>query len=295
MGENRDIADLIVSSAGYKLTVGSTDRAKVASEASGVRRPMPSALLAKAAVRNYRLDIAQTPVPPTSSPLASIWRQDAVFTTSLSGLNGDNRATAFAHGWRVVYVQLLYAVNGAANEVEIPVFTREGWTCVGWGTYGYETDPYQDGLAAAAITRRVASLRGWKANGEAWAEGEHAWKTGEFIRGWRDGGGSVPLGFSILSSDTSAFARSFDFQSVLAVPGADVDIQVYGATHPSYTVAAGLGMLAKAKVPLDRTAISMDVRPGGQGPFGDYRTWAGPRRLWVGEWATPDTWKQLAR
>lgn len=295
MGENREIADLIVASAGYRMTVGPTDRAKVASEASGVRRPMPGALLARAAVRNYRLDIAQTPVPPDPSPLASVWRQDAVFTTGLSSFNSTNRQTAYEHGWRVVYVQLLHSGNAAANEHEIPVFLREGWTIVGWGTYGQNTDPYQDGLAAAAITRRLTMLRGWKANGEAWAEGEHAWKTAAFLKGWRDGGATVPLGWSVLSSDTSAYARNFDYPTALSVPGADIDIQAYGATDPGYTVGAGLGMLNKANVPRDRATVSMDVTRTGQGPFNDYRTWTGPRRIWTGGWATTSTWKQLAR
>lgn len=295
MGENREIADLIVASVGYKLTVGSKDKEKVTSEASGVRRPMPSALLARAAVRNYRLDIAQTPAPPSTSALANVWRHDAVWTTALSSFNGTNRQAAFQHGWRIVYVQLLHAANGQANELELPVFLREGWTTVGWGTYGQGTDPYKDGLAAAAITRRVTALRGWKGNGEAWAEGEHAWKTAEFVRGWRDGGASVPLGFSVLSSDTASFARAFDYQAALAIPGADIDIQAYGATNPRYTVAAGLANLATAKVPADRATVSIDITSTGQGPFNDYRTWAGPRRLWVGEWASPTTWEALDR
>lgn len=294
MGEAREIADLIVASAGYRLTVGKTDKAKVVAESQGLRRPMPSALLARAAVKAYRLDPPVTP-PPAGSSLSAVWQQDAVFTTALSSFNGANRAAAFAHGWKVVYAQLLHAVNGAANEQEMQVFLREGWTIVGWGTYGYDTDPYKDGLAAAAITRRLTALRGWKANGEAWAEREHAWKTAEFLRGWKAGGATVPLGWSVLSSDTASFARAFDYPTALSVTGADIDIQAYGATWPTYTVAAGLGMLDRAQVPRDRVAISMDVIPGGKGPFGDYRTWPGPRRLWVGEWATPDTWKQLAR
>lgn len=293
MGEAREIADLIVASLGYRTTVGAKDKAKVQSEALGVQRPMPSALLARAAVKAYRLEPPASPAP--GGALANVWRHDGVFVRHLSSFSGENRQTAMEHGWRVVYVQLLHTPHGAANEQELPVFLREGWTAVGWGTYGQGTDPYKDGLAAAAITKRVSALRGWKANGEAWAEGEHAWKTAAFLQGWRDGGGSVPLGWSVLSSDTASSPRAFDYPTALTVTGADIDIQAYGATNPAYTVGAGLANLQTAGVPTNRATVSMDITTGGLGPFSDYRTCTRPRRLWVGESATPTTWEQLAR
>ena len=79
------------------------------------------------------------------------------------------------------------------------------------------------------------------------------------------------------------------------VAGADVDIQVYGATVPTYTVGAGLGMLSKAHVPASRTTMSFDCTDTGTGPFGDYRTWSGPRRLWNCGNATVQTFDALAR
>lgn len=239
---------------------------------------------------------SDVPVPPPSSALAAIWQQDAVFTTHLSNFQDTKRNPAKAAGFRVVYVNLLHNDQYAqANEQEMPVFLAEGWTLVGWGTYGQESDPYTDGLEAANLTRRLTSLRGWKANGEAWAEGQSSWKTDAFLKGWRDGGGLVPLGWSVLSSDTANFPRNYAYDVALSVPGADIDIQVYGAAHPTYTVGAGLGMLSKVPVPVNRTTMSFDIADNGQGPFPDYRTWLGPRRVWVGERSTAETWAQLAR
>lgn len=234
------------------------------------------------------------PPPPPPSQLALVWQLDALFTVSASSFAGGARAQAKALGWRAVYFQLMHSVYAAANEAEISVFQRDGWSIVGWSTYGQGSDPYQDGLSAAQKAARLG-LAGWKANGEAWAEGGDAWKTGAFVNGWRDGGAPCPLGWSLLSSDTNQFARNFDYGAALAVVGADIDIQVYGATHPTYTVDAGLGMLAKAGVPLSRTAMTFDVTAAGSGPFANYRSWAGPRRIWVGDYCTPSTFQAMVR
>jgi hypothetical protein len=144
---------------------------------------------------------------------------------------------------------------------------------------------------------KAHGLAGWKANGEAWAESQYAWKTASFIQGWVAGGAPCPLGWSVLSSDTANFAREYDYNSALSVAGADIDIQVYGATYPTYTVGAGLGMLAKVvpPVPVSRTAMTFDVNGDGNGPFPDYRSWAGPRRLWNVGNATVATFDALAR
>lgn len=88
-GENREIADLIVSSAGYKLTVGPTDRAKVTAEAKGQRRPMPAARLAQAAVRNYRLD---PPPPPAPSGVGLLARNFAFYRNPRGGVENVNAA-----------------------------------------------------------------------------------------------------------------------------------------------------------------------------------------------------------
>lgn len=288
---DRELADLIVVSAGYRLFAGSKDKAKVQAAAEGERKPSPSNREARVAWELYLRD--GPPVPA----LAAVWRSDAIFTSgALANFNGAARDRAKATGWHVVYVQLAnLPAYQDANERELGVFLAAGWTVVGWGTYGQGTDPEQDGRAAAATCKRLPMLRGWKANGEAWAEGPASWKTAAFLRGWRDGGAPVPLGWSVLSSDTANYAREYDYPTALDVPGADVDVQVYGATHPALTVAAANGMLDKARVPRDRRAMSFDVNGVGGGPFGDYLTWPGPRRLWSPDKATVQTFDQLAR
>ena len=142
-------------------------------------------------------------------------------------------------------------------------------------------------------------LLGWKANGEAWAESQYMWKTVGVHRGMGRGWRTVPARAGrCCRSDTANFAREFDYQSALSVAGADIDLQVYGATYPTYTVGAGLGMLAQVKpspVPVGRTTMTFDVNGTGTGPFPDYRTWAGPRRLWNVGNATVATFDALAR
>jgi hypothetical protein len=56
-------------------------------------------------------------------------------------------------------------------------------------------------------------------------------------------------------------------------------------------------MLSKAvpPVPVPRTAMTFDVNGDGNGPFPDYRTWDGPRRLWNVGNATVQTFDALAR
>ncbi len=239
------------------------------------------------------------PPPPPDTALASVWRRDAVYCIGLSSFDGSKRGPAKIAGFTAVYAQLLHGVPGSfdANVAEIPVFRREGWTVCGWGTYGQGTDPEQDGIRAAEIVRQLG-LAGWKANGEAWAEAEHSWKTEAFLGGWRGAGAPAPLGWSVLSSDTANFARLFAYGVALSEPLADIDIQVYGASHPTYTVGAGLGMLAQTKnptVPRDRTTMTFDVNNNGDGPFADYRTWSGPRRVWTGDASQGHTFAELAR
>ena len=99
----------------------------------------------------------------------------------------------------------------------------------------------------------------------------------------------------MLSSDTANFAREYDYPTALSVDGADIDVQCYGASYPSYTVGAANGMLDKARVPRERRTMSFDVNGNGDGPFDDYLTWAGPRRLWQPDMATVATFDRLAR
>lgn len=236
------------------------------------------------------------PPPPAGDAVAAIWKVDAAFTSGgLSNFAGAPRDRALQLGWSVVYVELLHTSYAEANLAEMARSQWNPWTKVGWGTYGQGSDPEQDGRDAAALCKAHPQLKGWKANGEGWAEAQYAWKTAAFLKGWVEGGAPVPLGWSVLSSDTANFARAFDYVTALSVAGADIDIQVYGATYPTYTVGAGLGMLAKANVPRSRTTMSFDVNGDGNGPFPDYRTWAGPRRLWQPDKATVATFDALVR
>jgi hypothetical protein len=233
------------------------------------------------------------PTPPVGA-LSPVWRRDAVYCIGLSSFDGSKRGPAKIAGFTAVYVQLLHGMAGSfdANADEIAVFRREGWTVCGWGTYGQGSDPENDGRRSAEIVRQLG-LAGWKANGEAWAEGADSWKTQAFVDGWKAGGAPGPLGWSVLSSDTANFAREYAYGAAMAVEGSDIDIQVYGSTYPTYTVGAGLGMLEKAKVPPARTTMTFDVNAEGIGPFADYRTWSGPRRIWTGDAARPVTFEAL--
>lgn len=240
--------------------------------------------------------------PPPPSPLADIWTHDAAFTEGgLSNFNSAPRDRARATGWTVVYVQLLHTGYVAANLEEMAKSVWNAWLKVGWGAYGQNTDPYQDGKDAAAICKAHSALRGWKANGEDWAERDGRWKTEAFLRGWQDGGAPVPLGWSVNSSDTGNYPRDYDYAMALSSPGSDIDPQVYEADHPTYTVGACLANLAKTDaskpqpVPVNRTSMTFSIDGNGNGPFGDYKTWPGPRRLYRPDKATVSTFDQLAR
>ena len=296
--------DKLTRSKCFVDTVSVQDKTKVAKARGGTNPTTPASLIGQVAaelgLRAHEDEQTDPPPPPPPPPppgtLAAVWQLDAAFTEGgASNFAGPPRDHAYQLGWRAVYIQLLHTTYAAANELEIPVFVKHGWIPVGWGTYGQDSNAYQDGLAAAEICTRLPALKGWKANGELWAESENAWKTGEFLRGWREAGAPVPLGWSVLSSDTANFARSYDYPTALSVEGADIDIQVYGATYPTYTVGAGNGMLDKAAVPTGRRAMSFDVDNQGEGPFADYRTWTGPRRLWNATKATVSTFDQLVR
>lgn len=277
------------------------DDRKITLELDGQRRPTADSPYARILIRDIRsVTKPQALAPSPSSPLASIWQADGVFTRSLSSFFGEKRKAARAAGFKVMYVHLDHTDLSTANRNEMGLLDAErratGWLgWVGWATYGQGTDAEQDGLRAASTAAELG-LAGWKANGEAWAEGADSGKTGAFLAAWKRAGAPCPLGWSVLSSDTSSFARSFDYVAALSAEGADIDLQVYGATNANYTVEAGLGMLRKATVPVGRTAMTFDVKAGsGDGPFGDYRTWPGPRRLWTGDDATADTFSRLAR
>ena len=305
--EGRAYLDQIFKSTWYKgwaaTPINQTDASKIARKFAGTNTTQPSSSYAKGLWGLCALNppsgipVPPPPVPPT---VAQVFRFDAAFTNGgLSNFSGAPRQRAWDTGWRAVYIQLMH-INQAQIDANIQEMARtqwHDWVKVGWSTYGQGTDPKADGEAAAALCHQLG-LAGWKANGEAWAESQYMWKTSAFIEGWVAGGAPCPLGWSVLSSDTANFAREFDYQSALSVSGADIDCQVYGATYPTYTVGACLGMLSKVAptpVPVARTTMTFDVNGSGTGPFPDYRTWAGPRRLWNVGNATVATFDALAR
>lgn len=296
--EGRDGLSLVFGSMTYLKWAASpfhlVDARKLASEFAGTRRPTCGDPFAKGLQKLCR----ENPPTPSNqqpvSPLAEPWRGDGLFVNAVSSFDGSRRTPAWQAGFRTCYVQLLHAPNYTSNVQHLDILRDERFQVGGWGTYGQDTDPAQDARDAAALVKSLG-LVCWKANGEAWAEKEYAWKTSAFLNAWNAAGAPCPLGWSVLSSDTANFGRSFDYVSALAAAGADVDVQVYGAVHPGLTVGAALGMLDKTPVPVNRTTMTFNVTPDGGGPFADYRTWPGPRRVWVAEWTTADTYRQLAR
>jgi hypothetical protein len=273
------------------------DARKLAAEFQGQRKPWCGSKYGQGLQILCR-ENPPAPQPPVDT-VAPVWKLDAAFGNGgMSNFAGAARQRAWDTGWRAVYIQLMHIAQDQidANVQEMQRSVWSQWTKVGWSTYGQGSDPEQDGRQAAALAKQHG-LAGWKANGEAWAEVQYSWKTSAFVNGWKAGGAPCPLGWSVLSSDTANFARSFDYNSAQSISGSDIDLQVYGATVPTYTVAAGLGMLTKAvpPVPVARTTMSFDVNGDGNGPFPDYRTWTGPRRLWNVGNATVATFDALAR
>jgi hypothetical protein len=133
------------------------------------------------------------------------------------------------------------------------------------------------------------------ANGEAWAEGPEIGDSKLFLDEWNRAGLKIPVAASCLSSETSNFARNFDWQAWLAQPGAAIMPQVYGASHSGYTVQAALGSLAHTPVSVNRLNLTFDINENGEGPFADYSTWKGPRSVWTGDYSEPSTWVALTR
>lgn len=291
MGEVRDALEQIVGSLPYKAWAATslTDAGKVAAELRGERKPQPGSAYARGLVRLARLD-PPGPPPPRVDPL---WQRDLVFTRTLSSFTGVLRDAAFAAGFTVVLVQLDHTTYADANRAELASIGAglrgQGWKLAGWSTYGYLSDPRADGVRHATIARDLG-LDGWVANGEAWCEGQEAWKSAAYLEGWRLGAGQVPLAVSCLSSTTSQYAREFDYASWLAVPGAAVMPQVYGASDPGYTVGNCLATMARGGVPTDRLALTFNVVQG-EGPFDDYNKWAGPRSVYTGDDSAVATWK----
>jgi hypothetical protein len=298
MGEIHDALDQITGSLPYKAWAVSSpvDAGKVTSELAGVRKPLPGSAFARGLVRLARLDPpGPPPIPP--SALDPLWQRDLVFTRTLSNFSGIQREAARAAGFSVLLVQLDYTEYAGPNRDELatigPGLRNAGWKIAGWATAGYLSDPRADGVRHASLVREL-SLDGWVANMETWAEGPEAWKCAAFLEGWRLGAGRGPLAVSCMSSDNPNWARPFDYPSWLAVPGAAVMPQVYGASYPGYTVANCLATMARGNVPGDRLALTFNVVDG-TGPFADYQTWKGPRSIYTGDDSNVATWEALKR
>lgn len=281
------------------------DSSKVQNEARGTRRPLPRDGYARLLVEALRRAIPPLPDPLPETALDPIWAKDAVFTRSLSSF--ITRREALEVGFEMVYVQLDHSTEVERNIKELKLTEKElRGRVVGWGTYGQNTDSYSDGMNAGGRVA-VLGLAGWVANGELWAEDikvgdnwvRNAYKTAAFLEGWNRYWGDrprPPLSFSCLSSKTISYARGFDYKTALGVPGSAIDIQVYGAADPDYTVAAGFGMLQVAGVPRNRIAMTFNVI-GGRAQTQDILSWGGPRRIYCGEdvGSRKEFWKELKR
>lgn len=231
-------------------------------------------------------------------PLAAVWRQDGVFVRKLSNFPGDLREAARLAGFTVVYIQLDHTDDAEANGQELarlrPEFDRNDWSVCGWSTFGQGSDAAADGYRHASIVTRL-NLEGWVANGETWAEQAYAGKSRQWIDAWQDSDPGRPVAVSCLSSVTGNFARSFDFDAWLQIPGCAIMPQVYGWSSPLYTVNAALMSLEHTRVRVNRLNLTFDVGRSHEPPFTDYLAWKGPRSIWTGDDSTVSHWRELAR
>lgn len=230
----------------------------------------------------------QTAYPPPSP----IWRDDVVFTCGLSSFGDAHREAALAEGFDVLAVLLDGDPSAPTNREELrrirARLTARDFSLVGWApTYRAE----QASLAATYV--REFELAGWITNLEAWAEGANRDLTGDWFRAWENTGTPAPVAVSMLSSDTGSSLRDFDHRAALA-SGATLMPQVYGNEHPTYTVAAARAQLRLAAVPDEYVNLTFGVY-GDDVPFADYRTWSGPRGVYLGERLDPTEWKELRR
>jgi len=289
-----------------------TDHNKLLKRLEGKPTTAPSSLLAQGLGGLLYQPVEPPPAPddPPPGPGAPVWppdkgtlspllAQDIVFTRSLSSFYGTLRAAARQKGWAGLAIQFDHAYYTDENKAELgrirSRLVAEGWTIGGWSVYGYDNvDPYQDGLRHSRMAIDF-DLKFWIANGEAWAESANIGKSNAWIDGWIAGGsgGGIPVAVSCLSSNTDGWAREFDYAAFIdRLPGSGVFPQVYGATYDSYTVHNALETLKRGKVPKNRVGLTFDVI-NGQGPFGDYVTWTGPRQLWTGDDSTVETFAGL--
>ena len=299
----------------YKTASGArphlTDHNKVMKRLAGDKTTEPSSNLAKGLARILYQPIRQPdeppPPPPDGTPkwpadsgyMHDVWKKDLVYVRTLSSFHGLLRQEARANGWPVIAVQADHAYYVEDNMRELAAIrgtlVSQGHIIVGWATYGQgQLSPFDEGRQHAEIAKRHFP-DGWIGNGEAWAEGPDWWKTAAWIEGWlSNGGASIPVACSCLSSTTPDWAREFDYPSWLALPGSAIMPQVYGATITAYTVHNAIETLKRGRVPKNRVGLTFDVIEG-VGPFPDYKTWLGPRQLWTGDDSRSGTFAALAQ
>jgi hypothetical protein len=289
MSEGRDALEQVIASKPYRDWAGAhrVDSTKVAAEMRGVRRPQPGAAYARGLVR-----LARVHPKGGGAPVSGLWLRDGVFVRRFSNFSGIERQAARDAGFVWMALQLDHSADVEHNIEHMKIGRSEGWTIVGWSTFGQGTDARADGARHAGLVRDHR-LSGWVANGEAWAEAGNAGKSAEWWAGWDSAGGSGPVALSCLSSETANFGRAMDWapwmnRLCMVMP------QVYGATFPTYTVGAMLGSFAHTSVPVGLLAPTFDVIEG-VGPFTDYAKWKGPRSVWTGDDSRATTWPNFQR
>lgn len=248
---------------------------------------------------------------------APVWKRDVVYTANLSAWDGPRRQAAREAGFSVVAVLADRHSDPAAvaNLAELKLIRgeleRDGWAVVGWaasytgaelgrsmkhpvalgGGVVVDIDPAPNATRAAELVA-AHELDGWITNMEAWNEGEHAWAVGPWVDTYL-GRCDAPLAVTPLSS-TTAIARSFPYHEFTR-EHASIQPQVYGNADPGYTVEAALGALEKARVPDTLVSLLLGTYDAGHPiPWADYRTWDGPRGIYLGERITPAEYARLA-
>jgi hypothetical protein len=225
------------------------------------------------------------PVPGGTSryqPPDPLWSRNLVVTVSLSSFSGVERQAAREAGYSVLAVLLDNDPLARANGLElINIRNRlrvDGWKIVGWAPTYLATDADQADLLVSGH-----HLDGWIPNLEAWAEGEHADLTPNWLARFRSKQALLPLLVSCLSSDTDQYARDFAYKECLEA-GATIAPQVYAAESPGLTVQAMQGSLALAGVPLSHVAPWFGAdKPLTPEIIRDYQSWPGAHGLWTGD------------
>lgn len=227
------------------------------------------------------------PNPPTTVELekqTAVWDEKGVYTYVLGNYHDGLRHKDRAKGYTVMYVLLAGDPSADANRNNLlqyyHKYVSEGWKIVGWSpAYHGGPDAIRDKTIINDFAAQGKGLHGWATNQENWAEGQGAWITAQYALYWNQ---SVPLAWSVLSSKTGSFARSFDYAKALSVKGSSIQPQVYGNVDPAYTIEACLATMDKGKVPRRNLNITIGTY-GTSIPWNDYYTWKGPITLYTAD------------